>query len=263
MKSQMSVLAILVLAGSEVMGFSHFQNLPIALNPPDQINTIRGIQPLYPIPFASTGYHGLGRGVKPQAHCRTRFGFQRTAPGLAQQHGLIMTESITPTGPHSVGEVLKHGESQWTILRAERQNSVWVYDGKDAQSNCTVQIQVLSLDGVSWNWEALDSFKRQTFLFKSARHAGVPKLLREWEEEREADFLHYRLLEIPPPPTASLATLLAQGWRPTEEELVTIAIAVLQIIQDLADARPPILHHDITPHSLLINPDLLGKGGAA
>ncbi|CAN0176289.1 unnamed protein product, partial [Phaeothamnion confervicola] len=56
----------------------------------------------------------------------------------------------------------------------------------------------------------------------------------------------------------SLAGMLAAGWRPLESEVLRIARELLSVLAYLGQLRPPVVHRDIKPESIVLEGGLSG-----
>jgi len=70
------------------------------------------------------------------------------------------------------------------------------------------------------------------------------------------------LLILERPDAVSLEEALVQGWRPTEAEVVSLAEGVLEILDFLAQLRPPVSHSTLSPARIHIGAPGSAQGGA-
>jgi serine/threonine protein kinase len=81
----------------------------------------------------------------------------------------------------------------------------------------------------------------------------IPRYLGEFA--LEFDSIHWVAFVQEEIPGASLQTLLGQHCRFSEAEIRQIAIDLLQILIDLHEQYPPILHRDIKPDNVILTPE--------
>lgn len=59
-------------------------------------------------------------------------------------------------------------------------------------------------------------------------HDGVPGLIGEWEVDSDIDRVYY-LVSSQQPGAEFLSEKVADGWRPTEDDIFEIGLALLQV----------------------------------
>jgi len=161
---------------------------------------------------------------------------------------------------HQIGDVVRQGSSAWIITGVQGvEGPAWRFAGKEESSGAAVSIHCLSLRQMGGNWQFLDKFQQRARLLKNVRVDGVPKLLQSFEADTESDKAYYMIFESPSDVT--LQDLLDAGLRPTEEEIMEIGVAVLEIMEELYEKRPPVYHSAITPDNILISAESRREGG--
>lgn len=115
--------------------------------------------------------------------------------------------------------------------------------------NTSGQSQILKelrLAGLS-DWKRLELFEREANTLRHLDHSGLPKLLDFF---RDADNTRLCLV-LEEMPGRSLLEWLAEGWRPTEDEVKDIAAQSLALLDYLHRRQPPIIHRDLKPSNIL------------
>ena len=123
----------------------------------------------------------------------------------------------------------------------------------EAVSACgeRVALKCLSLRTMR-EWKALDMFEREARVLRSLHHPAIPAYLASFHTDTERDrsfFLVQRLAM-----GSTLQQLVESGWRGTEDEVVDIAVQVLDVLAYLETLSPPVVHRDINPRNILLDP---------
>jgi serine/threonine protein kinase len=106
--------------------------------------------------------------------------------------------------------------------------------------------------GDQMQWEDLKLFERESQVLRQLDHPRIPKCRDSFSIDDRV--LWYGLVQDYIAGT-SLKQLIQEGKRFSEEEVRKIAIAVLEILRDLHQLKPPILHRDIKPSNLILGKD--------
>ncbi|TVQ65413.1 MAG: serine/threonine protein kinase [Spirulina sp. DLM2.Bin59] len=122
------------------------------------------------------------------------------------------------------------------------------YRAWDQQTQQWVAIKVISLRGSS-NWRTIEQFEREVNVLKHIDHPYIPNYLDYFEEDTPSDRRFYLVQELVQ--GASLAELIAQGWRPDELTVQDLARQILLILDYLHTCHPPIIHRDIKPQNII------------
>lgn len=113
-----------------------------------------------------------------------------------------------------------------------------------------VALKVLALRDLQ-NWKALQLFEREAKILKSLSHPAVPEYVDYFEIDTEGDVKFCLVQRIAP--GESLQTLVDGGWRPTEDDVVSIAEQLLEVLAYLGSLRPPVAHRDVKPGNILLD----------
>lgn len=106
--------------------------------------------------------------------------------------------------------------------------------------------------GDQMQWEDLKLFERESQVLRQLDHPRIPKCRDSFSIDDR--ILWYGLVQDYIAGT-SLKQLIQEGKRFSEAEVRQIAIAVLEILRDLHQLKPPILHRDIKPSNLILGKD--------
>ncbi|MGF1459375.1 MAG: serine/threonine protein kinase [Leptolyngbyaceae cyanobacterium] len=130
----------------------------------------------------------------------------------------------------------------------------WTLQARDLQTDELVILKVLFLDD-SLTPIDLRLFKREVDALKLLNHQATPRYLGYFEMEmptqEQAMVLVQSYVE-----GISLQSYLSEARIFSESEVVKIARAVLSILHHLHTFEPPIIHRDIRPSNLLLQPGL-------
>ncbi|MCA9516662.1 MAG: serine/threonine protein kinase, partial [Myxococcales bacterium] len=125
------------------------------------------------------------------------------------------------------------------------------YAARERSTGRAVAIKVLSLHTVD-HWRAVELFEREVRVLKHLDHPGVPRYV-DFVAPGEGEPTWALVQELAP--GRSLAARLAEGWRATPDQLVTLARQVLEILVYLHELHPPVLHRDVKPDNLILADD--------
>ncbi len=130
----------------------------------------------------------------------------------------------------------------------------WTLKAQDIQTDSPVILKVLFLDdGLSAT--DLRLFKREVDALKLLNHEATPRYLGYFEMEMPTQDQAMVLVQSYVD-GVSLETYLGQSRIFRETEIVAIAQAALEILDTLHRHDPPIIHRDIRPSNLLLQPGL-------
>lgn len=119
----------------------------------------------------------------------------------------------------------------------------------DLETRSPVVIKLL-LFGPDFVWDDLKLFEREAETLKSLDHSAIPKYLDFFEVETELGkgfALVQSYIEA-----QSLQRWVEAGRTFSEEDLKTIAIDLLKILEYLHTRQPPLIHRDIKPSNILL-----------
>jgi len=142
---------------------------------------------------------------------------------------------------------LKQKLGENTVRQTWLANDIKAIDSENSQ----VVVKLLCFGGQT-QWEQLKLFECEAQVLKQLNYPYIPKYRDYfWIDDR---FLWFGLVEDYISGT-SLADLLAEGKKFTEQQVRQIAIALLNILIYLHELHPPVLHKDIKPSNLIWDGD--------
>lgn len=145
-------------------------------------------------------------------------------------------------GRYRVIEVLGRGSSGVTY-KAQPLDA-------DGSGGGPVAVKALSLRGLKGDWKALELFQREAKVLEALQHPGIPRYLEYFEEDTPSDqgfFLVQELAE-----GKSLADMVKDGWRGSEQDIKQITGQLLDILQYLGGRRPAVTHRDVKPENIIL-----------
>ncbi len=121
---------------------------------------------------------------------------------------------------------------------------------QDTYSQDLVIIKILQFDRL-FEWDDLKLFEREANTLKNLDHPAIPKYLDYFEVDDE-NICGFALVQtyIDAP---SLDTVLKEGRKFSEVELIELAEKLLEILTYLHEQIPPVIHRDIKPSNILIS----------
>jgi serine/threonine protein kinase len=147
---------------------------------------------------------------------------------------------------HQPGDLIKE---RYQILRPIGQGGMGkTYAAVDCNSEEKVAIKTLSLKQIP-NWKSLELLEREAEVLAELNHPAIPNYIDHFTVDTPEDYCFYLVQELAP--GNSLATLVQNGFQPTEKIVCDIAQQVLEILDYLHSHIPPILHRDIKPENLI------------
>ena len=139
---------------------------------------------------------------------------------------------------YEVVELLGSGASGQTLLCTDR------------REGSQVAIKELHFAHLE-DWKHLELFEREADVLSRIDHPGIPKVLEFFRGDDEATTL-YIVQEFVK--GASLAERMDGGPMLGQEEVLDIALGLLDVLEYLHGRVPPVLHRDIKPPNVLIRP---------
>ncbi|GAB4276990.1 MAG: hypothetical protein Fur0025_02530 [Oscillatoriaceae cyanobacterium] len=151
---------------------------------------------------------------------------------------------------HQLGDIINQ---RYHITDTLGEGAIGItYKARDAVSGVDVALKSLTLRQ-SGNWKAVELFEREAKILANLHHQGIPQYLDYFQVDSPSDRQFYIVQQIAP--GESLATLISQGWHPTELEVRDIAVQMLRILIYLQSLHPPVIHQDIKPQNIIRHPD--------
>lgn len=120
---------------------------------------------------------------------------------------------------------------------------------KDLHTQQLVIVKTLQF-GQEFQWDDLKLFEREAKTLQNLNHPGIPKYLDYFESEIDnikSFFLIQTYIDAP-----SLETVIRNGRKFSEVEVIELAESFLNILTYLHEQIPPIIHRDIKPSNILL-----------
>jgi len=144
-------------------------------------------------------------------------------------------------------QILQNRYQLQHLLGDNLNRQTWL--AEDLQQKELVVLKCLILGQASSNqWQHLKLFEREAQVLQQLDHTFIPQYRDYFAIDDRT--LWFALVEEYIPGN-SLAELLQQGKKFTEEQVRGIAIAILEILIYLHELNPPVLHRDIKPSNLV------------
>ncbi len=151
---------------------------------------------------------------------------------------------------HQIGEVVR---SRYQIANVLGQGGIGItYAAEDLQTGDRVAIKALSLRRMT-DWKVLELFDREAKVLAQLDHPAIARYLDYFQidSDRDRDFyIVQQLVE-----GRSLAQAIAEGWHGSESDIQQIAEQVLDVLIYLHELKPPVIHRDIKPQNIILQPN--------
>ena len=151
---------------------------------------------------------------------------------------------------HQVGDIV---QSRYRITNVLGQGGIGItYAALDAQTGDRVALKALSFRRMN-EWKMLELFEREARVLSQLEHPAIPRYLDYFQidSDRDRDFyIVQQLVE-----GKSLAQAISDGWHGNEDDVKQIAEQVLEVLIYLHELKPPVIHRDIKPQNIILQPD--------
>ncbi len=121
---------------------------------------------------------------------------------------------------------------------------------QDNYSQELVIIKILLFGNGSFQWDDLKLFEREAQTLKNLNHPAIPKYLNYFEID-DKNIGGFALVQTYID-ARSLETIVKQGRRFSEVELIEFAEKLLAILIYLHQQIPPVIHRDLKPSNILV-----------
>lgn len=126
------------------------------------------------------------------------------------------------------------------------------YLAEDTDSHQLVAMKALSLHRLN-DWKLMELFEREAKILSQLHHRAIPRYLGYFHTETTLEHCFY--IVQAQAQGKSLAALIADGWRTTEDEVRYIATQILEILVYLHSLNPVVIHRDIKPQNIIRRDD--------
>ena len=151
---------------------------------------------------------------------------------------------------HQTGEIV---QGRYRIDNILGQGGIGItYAAEDLQTGDRVALKALSLRRMN-EWKVLELFEREAKVLSQLTHPAIPRYLDYFQIDRDRDRDFYIVQQLVE--GRSLAQEIANGWHGTEADIKQIAEHVLDILIYLHELKPPVVHRDIKPQNIILQPD--------
>ena len=151
---------------------------------------------------------------------------------------------------HQIGEII---QSRYRIVSVLGQGGVGItYAALDAKTGDRVALKALSFRRMN-EWKMLELFEREARVLSQLDHPAIPRYLDYFQIDRDRDRDFYIVQQLVE--GKSLAQAIADGWHGSEEDIKQIAEQVLDVLIYLHELKPPVIHRDIKPQNVILQPN--------
>lgn len=119
---------------------------------------------------------------------------------------------------------------------------------EDVDTHQQYALKALSLKGIQ-DWKQLELFEREAQVLSRLDHPAIPHYIDYFQTDTAEDRWFYIVQELAP--GKSLADLLKDSWRASQDEVRQLALQLLDILKYLHELNPPIVHRDIKPQNII------------
>jgi serine/threonine protein kinase len=116
---------------------------------------------------------------------------------------------------------------------------------QDLQSSRAVVMKILQFN-TEFHWNDLKLFEREAATLQNLNHPAIPQYL-DFFELPDGFALVQTYIDAP-----SLETVVKQGRKFSEAEVMELATRLLDILSYLHEQNPPVIHRDIKPSNILL-----------
>lgn len=151
---------------------------------------------------------------------------------------------------HQIGEII---QSRYRIASVLGQGGIGItYAAFDAQTGDRVALKALSFRRMN-EWKVLELFEREAKVLSQLDHPAIPRYLDYFQIDSDQDRNFYIVQQLVE--GKSLAQAISDGWHGSEEDIRQIAEQVLEVLSYLHQLKPPVIHRDIKPQNIILQPN--------
>ncbi len=148
---------------------------------------------------------------------------------------------------HQLGDLIK--ERYQVIKVIGRGNMGVTYSANNLNLRQKVAVKVVFLTDIT-DWKILELFEREAKVLANLAHPNIPKYVDYFEEKTDTESYFCLVQELIE--GESLAKLVENGRKFSEEEVKEIARQTLKILVYLQGLNPPLIHRDIKPQNIIL-----------
>jgi serine/threonine protein kinase len=151
---------------------------------------------------------------------------------------------------HQTGEIV---QGRYRIDNILGQGGIGItYAAEDLKTGDRVAIKALSFRRMN-DRKVLELFEREAKVLAQLAHPAIPRYLDYFQVDCDRDRDFYIVQQLVE--GKSLAQAIADGWHGSEEDIKQIAEQVLDVLSYLHELKPPVIHRDIKPQNIILQPD--------
>ena len=103
------------------------------------------------------------------------------------------------------------------------------------------------------SWKPLDQFKREAEILRTLNHPRIPRYIESFDLAKEGHFEFVLVMQYIEGET--IESHVSSGKKLTEAHIEQMLAELADILAYIGSLRPPIVHRDINPRNLILQPD--------
>ena len=125
----------------------------------------------------------------------------------------------------------------------------YTYKAEDKTTGKNVAIKILVFSELK-DWKILELFEREIKTLSNIDHPNIPDYIDSFKIEDEKEILYVLVQEFID--GKNIQDLIKNGKHFSEEEIISILLNILLILDYIHNIQPPIIHRDINPKNIII-----------
>jgi serine/threonine protein kinase len=151
---------------------------------------------------------------------------------------------------HQIGEIVR---SRYRLESILGEGGIGItYAATDLETGDRVAIKALSFRRMK-DWKVLELFEREANVLAHLNHPAIPRYLDYFQIDHDDDRDFYIVQQLVE--GRSLAEIIGDGWHGSEAVIKKIAEQVLEVLIYLHELQPPVIHRDIKPQNIILQPN--------